>query len=41
VHKCLENMPNLKLISRTHHWKETNRNEIMMLEFFLLQEETG
>jgi hypothetical protein len=22
----LENMPNLKLRSRTHHWKETNRN---------------
>jgi hypothetical protein len=33
----LENMPNQKLRSRTHRWKETNRNEIMMLlAFFLL-----
>jgi hypothetical protein len=30
-------MPNLKLKSRTHHWKETNRIEIMkLLAFFLL-----
>jgi hypothetical protein len=34
----LENMPNLKLKSRTHHRKETNRIEIMkLLAFFLLQ----
>jgi hypothetical protein len=33
----LENMPNLKLKSRTHHWREMNRNEIMnLLAFFLL-----
>jgi hypothetical protein len=25
----LENTPTLKLRSRAHHWKETNRNEIM------------
>jgi hypothetical protein len=37
--QLLENTPNLKLRSRTHHWKEMNRNEIMMLlAFFLLQE---
>jgi hypothetical protein len=36
--KFLENKPNLKLRSRTHHWKETNRNEIIkLLAFFLLQ----
>jgi hypothetical protein len=36
--KLLENAPNLKLKSKTHHWKETNRNEIMkVLTFFLLQ----
>jgi hypothetical protein len=36
--KFLENMPNLKLKSRTHLWKEANRIEIMKLpEFFLLQ----
>jgi hypothetical protein len=34
----LENTHNLKLRSRTHHWKETNRNEILkLLAFFLLQ----
>jgi hypothetical protein len=34
----LENMPNLKLRYTTHHWKETNRYEIMkLLAFFLLQ----
>jgi hypothetical protein len=34
----LENMPNLKLRSRLHHWKETNRTEIMkLLAFFLSQ----
>jgi hypothetical protein len=36
--KCSENTPNLKLGSRNHHWKETNRNEIMkFLAIFLLQ----
>jgi hypothetical protein len=36
--KFLENTPNLKLKSRTHRWKETNRIEIMkLLAFFLLQ----
>jgi hypothetical protein len=29
--KFLENTPNLKLRSRTHHWKEMNRSEIMMV----------
>jgi hypothetical protein len=34
----LGNMPNIKLRSRTHHWKEKNRNEIMkLLAAFLLQ----
>jgi hypothetical protein len=34
----LENTPNLKVRSRAHHWKETNKNEIMkLLAFFLLQ----
>jgi hypothetical protein len=36
--KYLENMPNLKLRSRTHDWKQKNRNKIMkLLVFFLLQ----
>lgn len=36
--KFLENTANLKLKSRTHCWKETNRTEIMkLLAFFLLQ----
>jgi hypothetical protein len=36
--KLLENMPHLKVKSRTHCWKETNRIEIMkLLVFFLLQ----
>jgi hypothetical protein len=36
--KFLENRPNLKLQSRIHHWKETNRNKIMkLLAFFPLQ----
>jgi hypothetical protein len=36
--KFLENMPNLKLKSRTHRLKETKRIEIMkLLAFFLLQ----
>jgi hypothetical protein len=35
----LENRPNLKLRSMTHHSNKTNRNEIMkLLAFFLLQE---
>jgi hypothetical protein len=29
VQKFFENMPNIKLKSRTHRWKETNRIEIM------------
>jgi hypothetical protein len=34
--KFLENMPNLKLKSRTHHWKQTNIIEIIkLLAFFL------
>jgi hypothetical protein len=33
----LENTPNLTLQCRTHHWKETNRNEIMkLLAFFFV-----
>jgi hypothetical protein len=33
-----KNIPNLKLISRTHHWKEMNRIEIMkLLTLFLSQ----
>jgi hypothetical protein len=33
--KFLENMPNLKLRSRTHNWKEINRNEtVKLLAFF-------
>jgi hypothetical protein len=36
--KFLENTPNLNLRSRTHHWKEINRNEMMnLLAFLLLQ----
>jgi hypothetical protein len=36
--KFLENNPDLKLRSRTHHWKEMNRIEIMkLLASFLLQ----
>jgi hypothetical protein len=35
--KLLENTPNLKLRSRTHHWKEKNTNEIKLLSVFLLQ----
>jgi hypothetical protein len=36
--KLLENMHDLKLRSRTCHWKETNRNEIVKFPaFFLLQ----
>jgi hypothetical protein len=35
TNKFLENTPNLKRRFRTHHWKETNRNEIMkLLAFF-------
>jgi hypothetical protein len=31
-------MPNLNLRSKTHYWKETNRNKIIkLLAFFLLQ----
>jgi hypothetical protein len=38
AHKFSENMPNLKIKSRTHHWKEMNRIGIMkLLAFFLLQ----
>jgi hypothetical protein len=38
VQKFVENMPHLKLNSRTHGWKEMNRSEIMkLLAFFLLQ----
>jgi hypothetical protein len=34
-------MPNLKLRSRTHHWKETNRIEIMkLLAFFCYKDFT-
>jgi hypothetical protein len=34
----LENTSNLEVRSRSHHWKETDRNEIMkLLAFFLLQ----
>jgi hypothetical protein len=36
--KFLDNTHDLKLKSRTHHWKETNIIEIMkLLAFFLLQ----
>jgi hypothetical protein len=36
--KFVENTPNLKLLTTAHHWKEKNRNEIMMLlASFLLQ----
>jgi hypothetical protein len=36
--KFLENTPNLKLRSRTDHWKETNRNGMVKLPaFFLIQ----
>jgi hypothetical protein len=35
--KFLENTPNLKLRSRTHHWKKTNRNELMKLLAFFQQ----
>jgi hypothetical protein len=36
--KFLENTPNLKSRSSTHHWKEMNRNEVIQLPaFFLLQ----
>jgi hypothetical protein len=34
--KFLENTPNLKGRSRTHHWRETYKNEIMnLLAFFV------
>jgi hypothetical protein len=36
VKNCLENTPSLKLRSRTNHWKETNRNNILkLLAFFV------
>jgi hypothetical protein len=34
--KFLENMPNLKGRSRIHHWKETNKIEIMNLMAFFV-----
>jgi hypothetical protein len=38
VNEFLENTPIIKLRSRAHHWKKTNRNEIInLLAFFLLQ----
>jgi hypothetical protein len=41
MQKFLENMPNLKLIPRAHHWMETDRNEIMnLLEFFCYKDFT-
>jgi hypothetical protein len=32
--QCLENMPNLKIRSRVHHWNNTNREEIIKLLAF-------